>query len=169
MNIAVPSLYVSSNAIFSECSKYRYTLSRIWDEDEPICVFIGLNPSTADIQYNDPTLNRCMRSAMDWGFGSLIMLNIFAYRSTDPKGLYTQEDPIGKYNNKYLIEIVSKADIIIAAWGTHGEYLNRGNNVIEMLSSIKKLHCLDINKNGTPKHPLYISKNNKPFIYRDKC
>jgi hypothetical protein len=168
MNIAVPNLLMKSDAKFSECRKYRYTLWRIWEEEDPYCAFIGLNPSTADIQYNDPTIQRCVNNAMDWGFGGLLMLNLFAYRSTDPQDLYKQEDPIGEENDKCITDLVKNSGMTIAAWGNHGKYLDRDKSVLKMLSTIKEIHCLDTNKDESPKHPLYIPKSKKPFLYRAK-
>ena len=86
---------IKSDASFSKDRIHRYTLYRVWNEELPKVLFIGLNPSTATETKNDPTIRRCMGYAKDWGYGSYIMGNIFAFRSTDPKNLRKTHDPIG--------------------------------------------------------------------------
>lgn len=76
---------MNTNAILSEDRKYRYVLSRIWDESKPMVMIIGLNPSTADETKNDPTIIRCIDFAKSWGYGGVYMLNLFAFRATLPK------------------------------------------------------------------------------------
>ena len=77
---------------FSRCRRYRYWLRRDWDRALPQCAFIGLNPSTADAQTDDPTLRRCMGFARQWGYGSLLLVNLFGFRATDPAALSTASD-----------------------------------------------------------------------------
>lgn len=122
--------YLDSHAIFSPDRQYRYKLSRTWDYDEPKAAFIMLNPSVADESINDPTVSRCVRYAMDWGYGTLIVGNLFAIISTKPQEIWKNEighDPIGPENDRYIREINREADLIIVAWGNHGVYNNRGN------------------------------------------
>lgn len=150
---------VSSGALFSECKKYRYSLWREWEPNATRVTFIGLNPSTADETVNDPTIRRCIGYAKDWGYGGINMLNLFAYRSTDPKGLTKVEDPVGALNNFYL-ESTARTGFVVAAWGTHGTLNNREEEVLLLLNN--KLHHLGLTKNGHTKHPLYLPKNIKP-------
>lgn len=70
------------DAILSEDRKYRYILSRTWDETKPTVLFIGLNPSTADEKTDDPTIRKCINYAKCWGYGKILMANLFAFRST---------------------------------------------------------------------------------------
>lgn len=145
-----------SDARFSIDRKYRYALWRIWDKAKPIIAFIGLNPSTADEIENDPTVRRCVNYAKREGGGGLVMLNIFAYRSTDPKVLKSGEiEPIGELNDYYIKKYSGMCEKIIAAWGTHGAIDNRGGNVIDMFPN-SSLLCFGLTKNGQPKHPLYM-------------
>jgi hypothetical protein len=65
-------------AVFSPCRRYRYELGQIWAGEENVAVFVGLNPSTANEHVDDPTIRRCIRFARDWGYGGLVMLNLFA-------------------------------------------------------------------------------------------
>jgi hypothetical protein len=141
-------------ARFSRCSEYRYTLSRTWDKSLPRVLFIGLNPSTADDQRDDPTVRRCIGFASEWGYGGLILVNLFAYRSTDPNGLTEVDDPIGPENDRWISVEQAKADRVVAAWGNHGVLLNRDTAVLE---SLNQAYCLGITKAGCPRHPLYIA------------
>ncbi len=152
---------LDSGALFSPDRVHRYTLWRIWDKEKPYAAFVGLNPSTADETKNDPTVTRCINYAHDWGFGGLVMLNIFAFRSTDPKNLYSCKDPIGPENSFYIQKVSKEAGLTVAAWGNHGIFLSRGR---EALSLLTKPHCLKLNKSGCPSHPLYLKKNLKPFM-----
>lgn len=151
-----------TGAIFSEDRIYRYDLWRVWDERKPVIAFIGLNPSTADETKDDPTIRRCIGYAMSWGYGCLHMLNIFAFRSTDPKGLRTISDPVGPENNTFIKELTSLSGMVIVAWGSHGKYLDRGYRVADMIKDPK---CLKINKDGEPSHPLYLKKSLMPVAY----
>lgn len=149
-----------SGAEFSPDRIYRYSLWRIWDREKPYAAFVGLNPSTADEYKNDPTVRRCINYAGDWGYGGLIMLNIFAYRSTDPGNLYTAVDPVGPDNDSRICELSSNAGLTVAAWGNHGEFLNRGEEAMKLLTNPM---CLKLTKTGCPGHPLYLRKDLKPI------
>lgn len=126
---------------------------------------VGLNPSTADEVKNDPTVTRCINYVKQWGYDGLIMTNIFAFRATDPTCMKEASEPVGSENDKNLIFAAKKARLVVCAWGNHGEFLDRGKQVAEMLMGIKGLHCLAINKTGHPKHPLYLSKNLVPVKF----
>ena len=153
----------SSDALFSEDRIYRYALWRTWDETLPKALFIGLNPSTADEVQDDPTIRRCIRYSRDWGYGGYIMGNIFGYRSTDPLALKKIKDPIGDKNNFWLKKLHKQASITIAAWGNHGNLLNRGK---EVETFIDDLHCLKITKEGNPWHPLYLPAKLEPIKFK---
>lgn len=152
-------------AVFSSCRKWRYALGRIWDKDRPYAVFIGLNPSTADEVEDDPTIRRCIRYAYDWGYGGVHMLNIFAFRATDPRDMKAAADPVGNYNDTYLLNYATRPNtgVVVAAWGAHGTFMDREKTVKEL---IQPLHCLSITKDGHPGHPLYLKKDLKPVLYK---
>ena len=156
------SLFIEAGAEFSLDRIYRYSLWRFWKKDKGYAAFVCLNPSTADEFTDDPTIRRCINYAESWGYGGMIMLNLFAYRATDPIKLYSAKDPIGPDNDFHLRSASSKAKVTIAAWGTHGGYLGRDNAVMSMLTAPK---CLGITKEGYPKHPLYLKKGLKPAQY----
>lgn len=153
-----------SGAEFSPCQKYRYTLYRWWSEEKD-ATFVMLNPSTADEIDNDPTVERCQRRAKEMGFGGLKVVNIFAYRSTDPEALYDLDDPIGPMNDQKIVEATENAGIVICGWGDHGGLRDRGQQVLELLKSKGiVLHCLEVNLSGEPRHPLYIPYSTLPKI-----
>jgi hypothetical protein len=117
-----------------------------------------LNPSTADAAVDDPTIRRCMRFAHRWGgFGSLEVVNLFALRSTDPKGLREVDDPEGPGNDAAILEASKLAGRIVLAWGAGGEYKGRGRDVARALSLARDdLVCLGRTQRGHPLHPLYV-------------
>lgn len=151
---------VYSGAKFSPCRKYRYSLWREWDETKSTCVFIGLNPSTANESEDDPTIRRCIQFAKDWGCGRLVMVNLFAYRATDPDVMKSSKSPVGKNNDINLLTECSKAELIIAAWGNHGLFEGRGDAVKTLLKEVE-LKCLKITVKGQPAHPLYQAADAK--------
>lgn len=153
---------MEKSAILSADRKYRYVLTRIWDETKPTVVFIGLNPSTADEEADDKTIRKCIGYAKRWGYGKLIMANLFAFRSTDPSLLKRVEDPVGPDNDSYIQKCVSESNLVIACWGNHGKLLNLAK---VLMDSLPNLVCLKRNKNGTPHHPLYLSKDITPVPY----
>jgi hypothetical protein len=130
-------------------------------------MFIGLNPSTANELEDDPTIRRCMKFAHSWGYGSLVMANLFAFRSTDPENLTTAPDPIGPENDRFLSTLSSEAGIIVAGWGVNGTLMDRAEHVLNLLRQAgKEIHCLGVTKHGLPRHPLYLSKARTPVLYR---
>lgn len=155
------SLFVQRIAEFSECRLYRYSLRIIWDPSLPLASFIGLNPSTADEWQDDPTVRRCRNFAEAWTCGGLLMLNIFAFRATDPTDMKKVEEPVGPRNTAaYLIEqLVSCGGPHIAAWGKHGIHRDRGEYI---KGHVPRLDCLALNQDGSPKHPLYLKRSLMP-------
>lgn len=143
-------------AHFSACRTWRYRLERRWSEGE-LCGFILLNPSTADETKNDPTIRRCIAFAKAWGFGGLVLGNIFALRSTDPKGLYSHSDPIGVENDAFLGRIASETRTLVCGWGVHGAFQERGDYVKWLLrrNGVTPM-ALKVTAEGHPGHPLYI-------------
>lgn len=152
-----------STAIYSDCERYRYALTREWDAQGKRVLFVMLNPSTATEVQNDPTVERCERRARTLGYGGFRVTNIFAWRDTDPKLMRAAADPIGPENDKAIHEGCLWADDVIAAWGTHGAHLARGADVEAILrASGKPLYHLGLSKAGHPKHPLYIAYAQQP-------
>lgn len=156
------TLWATSDAVFSPCRTWRYTLTRTWDAALPVCNFLMLNPSTADETASDPTVTRCLGFARRWGYGTLIVTNIFAYRSTDPRGLLTTPDPVGPDNDAAIVDVAGRADRVIAAWGVHGALANRERAVLRLLKPVRWPLCLGRTKGGHPRHPLYVRADAVP-------
>ncbi len=156
-------LYLKSGVLFSGDGVYRYTLHRERSEGSGMINFLMLNPSTADLETNDPTVERCQRRAFQMGYKKVVVTNLFALRSTDPKKLYKTADPIGPDNDFHILRCAAVADMVICAWGTHGDFKHRGYEVRLMLGKANiPLWCLKLTKTGIPAHPLYISYNVEP-------
>jgi hypothetical protein len=159
---------LDSMAIFSDDLKYRYFLRRSWEPDKREVLFIMLNPSTADAFKFDPTVKRCFDFAHAWGYGGMTVCNLYAFRSTNPKNLQKEKDPVGKDNDEWLLWAGSYASLIVAAWGTHGTYLNQNEHVISIITKtlLKPLYYLEKTKDGHPAHPLYLKAKSQPTLFR---
>jgi hypothetical protein len=152
-----------STAVYSDCERYRYSLTRIWDPEGTKVHFVMLNPSTATEVQNDPTVERCERRARALGHGGFCVTNIFAWRDTDPRKMRAAQEPIGPMNDAAILDAADWADTTICAWGTHGEHLKRGLQVEKLLRETgTPLFHLGLSKAGHPKHPLYISYVQQP-------
>lgn len=155
-----------STALYSPCERYRYALSRVWDNDQAKINFVMLNPSTATEVQNDPTVERCEQRARKLGYGAFCVTNIFAWRDTDPRKMRAAADPIGPLNDSYIVQSAQWADRIVAAWGTHGEHLGRGMDVEKLLKFEGfPLYHLGLSKAGHPKHPLYLPYAQQPQLW----
>ncbi len=108
----------TSTATFDPTRTYRFHLSRTWDPAGPVVAFVMLNPSTADAHRLDPTVRRCVGFAAAWGFGALEVVNLFAFRATDPTDLSRCRDPVGTGNDRVVLEVARRADRVVVAWGT---------------------------------------------------
>lgn len=148
-------------ATLSSDRTYRYRLRRTWDADKPPVAFIMLNPSTADETEDDPTVRRCIGYARDWGYGTLLVGNLFALRATDPDKLYEHPAPIGPENDRHLVEIANEAEVVVAAWGAHGGLADRGPDVANNIShaALTDIYALGTTAEGHPVHPLYQPKD----------
>lgn len=147
-------------ATFSSCQRYRYSLLREWSATQSKVLFVGLNPSTADAELDDPTIRRCIGFAKAWGFGGLYMGNLFAYRSTDPKGLLATSDAIGPDNDTVLLQLTQAASLVVAAWGNDGTLMDRAEQVKSLCGP---LSILKLNRSGQPAHPLYLKGDLRPM------
>ncbi|MEM9342849.1 MAG: DUF1643 domain-containing protein [Pseudomonadota bacterium] len=151
-----------SEAVYSDCERYRYRLSRTWD-DGPSLLFVMLNPSTATELHNDPTIERCERRARHSGYGAFHICNLFAWRETSPAALRKARRPIGPDNTAQLLLAAAKADTILCAWGVHGAHLDQGAKITRALRDAGHSLChLGLTKDGHPKHPLYLPYSTQP-------
>lgn len=191
--------YVSSGATISADGRYRYRLWREWrlhpapaqwdmwtDNGKPVvdgageqlgtpksCVFIMLNPSTADGDTDDPTIRRCVGFAKALGYDRLDVLNLFAHRATDPAELLAlnwDDDPIGPNNRSHVASVMQgecRPGHIICAWGSHGGHLGQDEEMLGWLGS-RKAHALRLTKDGHPAHPLYLPANCQPIPFNGR-
>jgi hypothetical protein len=162
-------VYTSAGATFGGVGDmYRYTLWREWDTAKPTVVFIMLNPSTADDTTLDPTLRRCLGYSMQWGYGRMEILNLFALRSTNPSKLKTCSDPVGPQNNLQISWACKRDRLIIAGWGAHGGLYSQDLKIVNIVTRGcgKDLYCLQMTGGGFPGHPLYLKRGLEPVIYR---
>ena len=160
--------FARNGADFSDDRVYRYRLWREWDDSLPSCLFVMLNPSTADATQDDPTIRRCIDYARGWGYGALTVGNLFALRATDPTELYRADDPVGEpANDDALMAMHEAATLTVLAWGVHGGYRDRDRQVLDLLGrmSWRSVYCLGATKNGSPRHPLYRPKTATAMMY----
>lgn len=157
-------------AIISECGRWRYALHRRLPTAAPrkSCLFLMLNPSTADWRLNDPTIRRDIGFAIDWRCTDLFVGNLFAWRATDPRELEKNNvgdgDIVGPGNMDWvraMVDVVLNREdepgIIVAAWGAGGGYMDQDRTLMGWIPGAP-VQCLGHTKEGHPKHPLYLKK-----------
>lgn len=159
---------VKGAVIDPEWPDYRYLLWRqmaVPAPDDPVrwCTFIMLNPSTADANEDDPTIRRCKSLARDaFHCHGIVVVNLFAFRATDPSELLDHPHPVGPLNDDYIEQAVAIADVVVCAWGWKGDLKfwggeHRGRDYALKLQNMHpKVRCLGRTKNGSPRHPLYV-------------
>lgn len=152
-------------ATWSADRAHRYTLWRVWSDPARYVQFVGLNPSTATEEKNDNTVSRCIAYAQRWGYGAMVMTNLFGYRTTYPAVMRTADDPIGADNDYWLAHVARRAELVVACWGCHGAYQERAQAVLELLGGIKPVHCLRLTKEGFPHHPLRLPGDLQPALF----
>ena len=150
------------SAVISKCGLYRYELRRIWQPEVGLVCWTMLNSSTADANFDDPTVRRCMDYTARWGYGGIIVVNEFALRATDPKNLHECTDPVGPKNDEHIMKANAEARLTIVAWGTQGKYLRRDEHVMMIVTFP---HYLTLTKDGSPGHPLRLLKGLDPVPY----
>ena len=196
--------YIDAGAIISPCGNYRYRLWRewrlgnskqwdMWTEDDgspcvdgageqlgkPLsCVFVMLNPSTADGEQDDPTIRRCVGFAKTFGFDRMEVVNLFAWRATSPADMMSvgpERDPCGLANQDTFRNVLNDAGMVVCAWGAHGTYLGQDETALgwiedylDILSDEGRevpVVALGLTKAGHPRHPLYLPRDAKPSPY----
>lgn len=151
------------NAIISACGLYRYVLTCTWDANLPMVGFASLNPSRADATVNDPTFRKVTRYGMAWGYGSICMLNCFAFRATDPAEMLAAADPVGPENDFWIRTMAAECAEVVASWGPPAAHLQRGAEMRGLLGP--NLKCLWLTKDGWPGHPLYLASDLTPLSF----
>lgn len=170
-----------SSAVISECGKYRFQLTRNWWEEGKglgTCLFVMLNPSTADADHDDPTIRRCIAFAKSWGYDQLKVANLLPYRATDPmdllEALHNGVDMRYMENLSHLGKLLYEAQIVICAWG-NGSIVQSNKLDADFLKLTQhpfykeKLHYLELSKAGVPKHPLYLKSSLHPQFFSSIC
>jgi len=142
--------YADADAILGEDGTYRYRLSRTWAPG-PTAAFVLLNPSTADATTDDRTLTRCVRYAAGMGFGRLILVNLFALRSSDPADLDAHPAPVGPENDAHIAAAAQAADRVLVGWGNAGTKRGRARDVAGRLDA--DLYAIGTTNAGHPRHP----------------
>lgn len=169
----------AASAVLSECGTYRYLLTRTWNPDRTPAVWIMLNPSTADAAQDDPTIRRCISFSRGWGRGGIVVVNLYAYRATNPRELEKQhsgiEGPfgmlpaIGPENDKYIEQALLNAGVVVAGWGST-PVIGIADRVVTIRGLVQasgnRLMCLNITQAGHPGHPLYIPSTQPLQTYR---
>lgn len=149
--------YVENDAVISDCGRYRYLLRRTWSHAKPRLLYVMLNPSTADASLDDATIRSCVRLADGHGYGSIEVVNVFAWRATDPKELLTASDPVGPNNQNAVEAAIMRCDVVVFAWGAFPPAHERSTYIRNLVSSHRPAaYCFGKTKAGAPKHPLYI-------------
>lgn len=149
------------SAVFSPCGKYRYELRRVWNVNLPLLVFFMLNPSTASAQVTDQTITKCCRFALDNGYGGIIVLNLYAYKTTYPTvlrdAMRKRVDVIGPENDKHILQVLECRPDVVCAWGAHARGYPRPRAILTTLRLYGvRTYALNVLNDGTPSHPLML-------------
>lgn len=166
-------LFIARHALLSADEWYRYTLTRIWTANAPRALFVMLNPSTADGTEDDATVRRCMGYARAWNCGGIEVVNLFAWRATDPRELPECTDPIGPENDLWIRRAINDAVCtgapIVCGWGNHGGLQDRDRAVLALIADCGGIpQCLQRNAGGHPAHPLYLAADLFPVAYEGR-
>ena len=161
-------------ASLSDDGLYRYGLERCWEPELYGAARVGilwvmLNPSTADGTRDDPTLRRCIAFSKAWGYSSLEVVNLYARRTRDPKILSGFRDPVGPDNAWNIQQAIGRSMFVVAAWGTRPKIMQGDLQAVRVLEALRfggrKVHCLGINQDGSPRHPLYVAADQPAVRY----
>jgi hypothetical protein len=151
-------------ARFSRDGRHRLLLGRLWDDALPTVAFVGLNPSTADATTDDATIRRCIGFARSWGFGSLLVANLYTFCATDPRDLEAWGDRLAFGADHALRDAANEAALVIEAWGAHPLALRRADHVQRILEERADVGFLGLTKSGAPRHPLYVPGETLPTL-----
>lgn len=170
------SATAEKSAVISECGKFRYSLSRVWNLLAPVGTaklvnFVMLNPSTADAEADDPTIRRCVGFAKSWGFDGLVVTNLYPLRATSPAAMQAAANRLGQIdamshrplNEMHVAWAASRASFVLCAWGAHAEPVVAAK-VLRIIRGVNKTPCaLKFTKDGHPSHPLYLPATATPL------
>lgn len=152
-NVIKRESLITVEAVFSENEKYRYMLIKAWDENKPKAVMIGINPSKATHLKGDNTATNAMNCFIDSGYGTMIIVNLFAFMSTKTEGLSKREKLYEDLNNDYIQKACEEADTVLVAWGYEKEHIRRKQEVDKILNQSRhKVKCFKTKENKKPCH-----------------
>lgn len=157
-----PGVVESSAVLAGE--DHRYLLTRTWDVGRPAACFTLLNPARADHAVNDQTILRCMRWALRWGFGGIVVANAFSFRTAKPDELLAQDfgTAVGDENNEYIIRAVRSTNFTVVGWGNHARWNDRDLEVLDLVRAHARPYCLGVTLSGMPLHPMARGKHRVP-------
>lgn len=162
-------LNIRKEAVLSRDRRYRYTLTREWQPAQGLVNFVMLNPSTADAYDDDATIRRCVGFAREWGYGGIVVTNLYAFRATQPADLFAADDPVGPENEGHLRRVAAEAAVVVCAWGDHGRKNKRGHNVAGLLRGGQvNLNYLRLTRFGQPNHPVRLPYGLSPQPWVEK-
>ncbi len=161
----LPGLAVGGGrgAVLSADLGFRYVLTRRWGSG-PRGMFVCLNPSTADAEADDASTRRMVGFGRSAGWGSLALVNLYAWRSTSPAELRRVPDPVGPENDMWIRRAAAGAEVVVAAWGSHAVDA-RAAAVLRLLGCVT-LWCLGRTLGGHPRHPLYVPARTPLEVFR---
>jgi hypothetical protein len=164
------------SAIISDCGFFRHELRRVWDDRGLVLVVVMLNPSTADDQHEDPTLHVLIWFAKLWGFGGLLIVNLYDWRSPSPAAMRKEPRRRSEANEGFLESALAEAQVqrtpVLAAWGNHGDFEGEASRLADRARQRGvDLVCLGTTSSGAPKHPMArgrhrIPRDQNPIIWR---
>ena len=170
-----------SDASVSSDRCFRWWLTRRWQHGDRVLIFLGLNPSRADAERDDPTLRRLIGFAGDWGYDALVVVNLFARMSPSPSVLRRCHDPVGWNADAALLHWCrfwadQEAWALWCGWGNGGGQFGRAQDVMDLLKPLVRQRAqryplapgpqaLALTRSGQPRHPLYAPRRSllKPF------
>ena len=162
------------SALISGCGQYCFRITRKLSSSTKQACFILLHPTKARLEEDDAQIAKCMGFARRWGCGKLVVVNLFAYRATDPKQLRVVDFPEGYRNFEHVDRAVREtlypprtAGSAVAAWGPLGRYRNQDQRIMQMFDGspaptchvrrkVWPLNALRLTRDGDPGHPRYI-------------
>lgn len=149
---------MNQTAAISPCGRYRYSLHRTWDYEASRLVFCMLNPSTADADVDDPTIRRCIGFARREGYGGIAVVNLFAWRATDPSALPMLDAEKAGPDNTHHVKLTVTGRPVVVAWGANAAA--HPFVVLPFMDLLREhasgIYCLGTTRSGAPRHPLYV-------------
>lgn len=142
---------MDKGAEFSFDKTHRYRLWRIWDKSLPKCLCIGLNPSNANENKDDPTIRNLIKVLTKLGYGGFYMMNCWTYISSKPELIKTNS--MNSWNTELLGVTAYECKEVIFCWGNF-KIIKDSAKDEELSEMFKNAKCFSKNKNGSPMHPM---------------